>query len=363
MKLSYKQITDFEDFFSIKDQWNDLVKSTQIDHAFLRHEWFENWIKYLKPKGRLVIHTAWDIDKLVAIAPLQIVRETRKKIPLRLLSFMSSSVTPRNSFIIDASIDPRPFYEHIFSTPGWEIAELKSIEAESPTTKGLLNYLEDKKKFVIEDGLQSPYEIFESDWDTHLKNRSKNYKNDFRKCFNRLKKTDNYKIFCIDTFDVFEQYYDSLIKVSGHSWKAKEGTDLKSSTQLQDFYKNFTQVASKDGLFLVYVLIINSDIVAFNYYLRHNNDLVAIRSDYNEEFSYFMPGTILHLKCLQDNMDAGKRWEYDLTGNVSAYKLKFVKNIRKHLNITVAGTHLLSKLLVSIKDRIAKRNISKLAGK
>jgi len=122
VELSYRQITNFDEFLSIKDQWNDLVKSTNIDHAYMRHEWFECWIKYLRPKGHFAIHTAWNIDKLVAIAPLQIVRESRKKMPLRFLFFMSSGITPRNNFIIDSSINPNPFFDYIFSTPGWDIA-------------------------------------------------------------------------------------------------------------------------------------------------------------------------------------------------------------------------------------------------
>lgn len=356
MGLIFRQISRFEDFQDLREEWNRLVKTTDVDHAFMRHEWFECWIKHLKPKSKIVIHTARENNRLVAIAPLQIIKQVRKRIPLRLLTFLRSSITPRSNFIIDDSIDSNLFFDSIFASDGWDVAEFRTVEVGIPITNKLLNYLKHNKKYVIEDSLQSPYEIINTDWETYLKTRSDNYRADYRKCFNRLKKNGNGKILCINTYNEFEKYFDSLIRVSSRSWKVKGGTDLKSMPQFANFYKNFTYVGCNDKLFILYLLVVDNKVTAFNYYLMHNNRVVGIRSDYDNDFKYLMPGTLLHFKCLKDIIDTKEKWEYDLAGRASAYKLKLAKDIRKHIDITVGKPGFYGNFIMCLKKKLMRSN-------
>ncbi|MEW6411015.1 MAG: GNAT family N-acetyltransferase [Candidatus Zixiibacteriota bacterium] len=347
--MRFKLLTTFEEFLLLKEQWNRLVEATDVDHAFMKHEWFECWIKNLMPEGKLVVHTAWENDRLVAVAPLQIVWQSRKKIPLRILSFLRSSITPRSNFIIDNSIDSNAFFDSLFAIGGWDIAEFKAMEAGIPATAKFMDYVEKNLNFVTEDGLQSPFEVNETDWETYLKSKSKNYRKNYRNYLNRLQNEGEYKILKVENSSDFERWFESLVEVSGRSWKFAEKTDLKSMPQVADFYRDFSILTAESGLFVAYLLVIKEKLAAFSYYLRHRNRLVGIRWEYDEEYAYFMPGIVLHNYCLKDSIDSGQKWEYDLSGMVTEHKGRLAEQIRKHIDVTVGRPGLLGKLIMFFK--------------
>ena len=354
MKLRFKQTTNFEDFLSLKEQWNHLAKSTDIDHAFIRHEWFECWIKHLKPKGQFIILTGWDNDRLVALAPLQIIRQIRKKIPLNILSFMRSSVTPRSNFIVDNTIDPYPFFDSIFSTKGWDVAEFMAMETEKQITNKFINYLKDGKNFVIEEGLQSPYGIIDSDWDSYLKTRSSFFKRRHRASLNRLKKLNSFEIVRIENYEDFEQYFDKMVEISSKSWKSKGKTDLKSDTQMANFYKEFCRITSNENMYLSNVLIIDNYPIAFDFHLKFQNRLVVLRWEYNDDYKYYMPGIVLQNDTIKSILDDGHRLEFDCSGMSTPHKLEIVNNIRMHINVTAGRQSLYGNLIMFLKKKMMK---------
>jgi len=73
MAVKFILINDYDQFMSIRQSWNELVKSLDIDHAFMRHEWFDCWIRYLGNAEKLAIITAYEDGQLMAVAPMQIV--------------------------------------------------------------------------------------------------------------------------------------------------------------------------------------------------------------------------------------------------------------------------------------------------
>jgi len=347
--LRFAQITSFDDFMNLKAEWNRLVKSTDIDHAFMRHEWFESWIKNLMSEGKLAIHTGWDNNKLVAIAPLQITRQVRKRLPLRLLSFLRSSVTPRSNFIIDSAIDPTPFFDSVFSTKGWDVGELKALDSEVNITRIFINYLKQNKRFVIEHGLQSPYEIIETDWNTYFKNRPNRFKNNFRSSNNRLNRAKSFEIIRIEDYETFAKYFDTIVDISAGSWKREVGTDLQSMPAMASFFKDFCRLASDDNLFLSNILILEGKPVAFDFYLKYRNRVVVLRWEYDQDFKYYKPGIVLQNNTIKTTLDSGRSLEFDCSGMASDHKREIVRDIRRHIDITVARPGLYGGLIIFLK--------------
>jgi CelD/BcsL family acetyltransferase involved in cellulose biosynthesis len=339
---------------NLKSEWNRLVKSTELDHAFMRHEWFEAWIKNLMTEGKLAIHTAWDNDKLMAIAPLQITRQVRKRFPLEILSFLRSSVTPRSNFIIDNAINPKPFFDSVFSTKGWRIAELKALELNKSMTRKLVAYLKKHKQFVIEQGLQSPYEIIECDWDTYYKQRPNMFRSNFRASRNRAKKAGSIEIIRIEDYETFLLYLDAMVDISSKSWKSDVDTDLQTMPEMASFFKDFCALTSEEGLFLSNVLVLDGKPVAFEFYLKFKNRLVALRWEHDQDYGYYMPGTLLHNTLIKDILDSGRALEFDCSGMPTKYKTQIANDIRQHIDITVGAPGISSKAIMYLKKRFMK---------
>lgn len=349
--MRFEKVTTFDDFIRLKADWNSLVKSTDIDHAFMRHEWFESWIKNLMTNGKLAIHTGWDNKKLVAVAPLQITRQVRKKIPLKILSFLRSSVTSRSNFIIDRSIDPAPFFDSVFLSRGWKVAELKALESGVSATANLIKYLKQNKRFVIEQGLQSPYEIIETDWETYLKKRSEGFRKSFRNSLNRLNSAKSFEIIRIQDHETFAKYIDTIVDISARSWKREGGTDLQSMPEMASFFKDFCRLTSENSFFLSNILILESKPIAFDFYLKFKNRLVALRWDYDQSFNYYMPGVVLHNNIIKTTLDSGQSLEIDYSGMATEHKRHLTDKTRQHIDITVESPGFLGGLIISLKKK------------
>lgn len=344
-------ITDKEEFLGLKGAWNHLVRTTEVDHAFMRHEWFESLIEHLLPRVQLAVHTAWDHDRLVAIAPMHIVRQIRKKLPIKFLSFLTSSVTPRCNFIIDESIDPTPFFDSVFSTKGWDVAEFRSLEVDQPVTRTFIEYLKQGKQYVIEKGLQSPYDSIESDWETYLRGRSRKFRNTYRQSLNRLQSARSYEIISIEDFPGFDKHFDDMVSVSANSWKFEIGTDLKSMPEMAAFFKSFCRLTSKDNLFLSNVLKVNGEPIGFDFYLKFKNRLVVLRWDYDQEQKYYMPGIVLQNHTIKSRLDSGEDLEFDCSGLESKHKMEIVDCLRNHIDITIGNSSPYGRMLMLMKKR------------
>ncbi len=351
IKMRFREISDKQEFLSLKQAWNDLVATTAIDHAFMRHEWFESLIENLLPKAQLAIHTAWEDDKLVAIAPLLITRQIRKHLPVRFLSFVVSSVTPRCNFIISDSIDPRPFFDSVFSTKGWDVAELKSVESNQPVTRAFIEYLKQNKQYVIEEGLQSPYDMIEVDWETFLQGRGSRFKNTNRSSLNRLRKAESFEIITIEDFAEFEKHFDDMIAVSANSWKAEIRTDLKSTPDMASFYRDYCRLTSDDKLFLSHVLKVDGKPAGFDFYLRFKNRLVTLRWDFDLRHKHYMPGKVLQNYTIKSWLDSGESLEFDCSGLKSEHKMEIVSCLRSHFDITIGRATPYGRLLMLLKRR------------
>jgi CelD/BcsL family acetyltransferase involved in cellulose biosynthesis len=354
--MNYKLISNFDDFLSLKKPWNELVSTTEVDHAFMKHEWFECWIKNLGQDGKLTIQTAWQDNILVGIAPLHIVRKKRKGIPLRLLSFLHSSITPRCNFILHDSVDRRSFFDSLFKIKGWDIMELRSLEIGKKITEDFIEYLKSTRQYVLEDGIQSPYEILNMDWKTFQDTRFKDYRRNLNNCANRVKKAESFEVVKLQKSAEFQRHFDDLISISSRSWKVKEGTDLVSDSKMASFYRDFSFIGSTQNLCMASLLFINEKPVAFDYYLRFGTSLVATRWEYDEEYSYYNPGYFLHAHIIKELIESDEKWEFDLSGDLTEFKSRLAKQIRKHLMITTGRNNLYGRLLMSFKKALMKTN-------
>jgi len=339
MAIQSKLVQDFDDFLKLREPWNELVRNCDVDHAFMRHEWFECWVRHLGTADNLRILTVWSDGLMVAAAPLQMKRQKLKGMPLRVLSFMSSSVSPRCNFILHSSCDSAGFFNEVFAIRAWDLVYTENLEVGLATTNKYLEYLKSGifRNYDTEPGRQSPHQILDTDWDSYLKTLSKNHRKNIRAALRRLEELGEYEFLEFETYEGSEIIFEQMVVVSGSSWKSEFGTDLKSNPKIAAFYKDFSRLGSREGLWKLYMLRIGNALVAFDYLLKHNNSLTGIRSDYDPAYKDLMPGHLMKVATIRDLCSRGVPWEYDMGGMAAEYKKGYVKNVREHINVTACS--------------------------
>ena len=362
MPVNYKLITDFDQFIKLRQSWNELVEQCDVDHAFMRHEWFECWIRKLGRKDNLMILTAWQGNYLMAIAPMQIINNRIKGFFVKVLCYLSSGITPRCNFIIHESIDVSGFFNAILKLKGWDLFNVQNVEADLDITKKYIDFLDScKKKYYLEPSRMSPFLLTTDTWDSYKKTLSKSFRTNLNNGVNRLKREKSFRVYRVTEYNKFEQILDQLVETSAKSWKVHDSSDLKSTPDMLSFYVDFTRHASDLGLFELWVLEIDNQVAVFDYYLKANNKLSLIRTDFDLDFKFYNPGNTLKQYILIDLFNRPGVWEYDMGGQAADYKIKWTNQLRKHYHITINSSSLFGNIYMigkTIIQPIVKKVIS-----
>ncbi len=354
--IAVRVIENLDQFAGLSSAWDDLLANTAVDHAFMKHIWFTEWIKAYGCSDKLAVVTIWSDSQLVAAAPLRRTQLQFRGIKSRGLSFLWSPLSPRCNLIAERSDYIRPLVENILALPNWDVFVAKNMELELEVTARFAETLRECKadgSFQIEDGLQSPYMFtqgsFEDYWNSLPDKRRKHLE---RMSVKRLEKAGDYEISSVRSSKQFQEFMPAMFEISRRSWKSASDDHLQISDPEGRFYSSFTSAGIDLGLVALYTISIEGKLAGFEYLLSFNNRYSLIRCDYDEDFKYYAPGNNLRLAILRDLFGKEAVCEYDLGGDAYPYKLEWCDRIRSHVTMTIAGNSLLGRAIMVAKNKI-----------
>ena len=354
MSTNFRTITNFTEFLRLKEAWNDLVRNTEVDHAFMRHEWFECWIKYLGDPGRISVITGWSNDQLVFIAPLQIVPTKVGGLPIKSLTFLMSHITPRCNFIVHPMCQADEIFNQVLHHPGWGLMNLRGMEEDKNVTRRFISFLEQKRsnRFEVEQARKSPYVIVEGNWNDYLSGLTRKHRKNINQGLNRISKLESCSLEKCNDYQGIEKVFDDVLGISDRSWKKAGGSSIGAVPNLSSFYREFCRLGEKDNLWELRLLRAENKYVAFNFFLKEGNRLSGIRTDYDDEYRYYGPGQIMILLTLRELFEDGRQWEFDMGGMASDFKLDWTDKTRNHIDIMATAPGYKGELLAFGKRKI-----------
>jgi CelD/BcsL family acetyltransferase involved in cellulose biosynthesis len=349
-------IDNYADFKQLADEWNALVERSSVEHVYMRHEWFDHWIRANQVESQLAIVTLRDGDELVGIAPLRRTKFVYRGIKAKGLRFLSSPIAPRCNFIVSDSKYLEPLLDCVFGLDDWDVLFMENLEQTNETTQAYLKLMD--QRFVsypsqVLETLRSPYLVtkgtFDNYWDSLPKKRVKFLE---RMCYRRLEKAGSYSFGKIETREQWEAFLPSMFVASEKSWKGMEGTELRHDQPGGRLYLSFTPLALERDWVSITTLSIDEKIIGFEYLLKYGNSYALTRSDFDVDYKYYSPGNNIRLRILEDLFDRPETCEYDLCGDDYPYKLEWTDQIRPHVEATVGNRTMRGRAILLAKNVI-----------
>lgn len=357
--ICVRVIESFEEFLKLKDAWNELVVHSEVDHAFMKHEWFDQWIRAYEAQSSLHLVTAWRDGQLAAVLPLRRRDFSFRGVSARGFAFLSSDFTPRCNFIcVDCDLI-RSTLERVFTAENWDVIYFSNMEEGCSATSNFLEALDgDGKKFEtqIVDGLHSPYLMTEGTWDQYWKTLSTKTRRQLeRMCLRRLSNASSSELVRIETLKQFDDFKTDMFDISAKSWKADSNEHLIADTPQGRFYLNYTPIALEHGWVTLYAISVEGIPIGFEYLLTCDNRYSMIRCDFDRDYKYYTPGNGLRTLILQDLFSRDEICEYDMGGDAYSYKLKWTTQIRKHISVFIGNNTPRGKIIMTAKNRLLPR--------
>jgi len=113
-----------------------------------------------------------------------------------------------------------------------------------------------------------------------------------------------------------------LFSVSDASWKIAEGVAITSSAVRMRFFKQLLETAATAEGLWIWLLEVNGRPVASETQIVDGQTIYAIRSDYDEHYADFSPGTYLQMEILKRLFEM-RYAEYNFGVGLNPYKTRW----------------------------------------
>ena len=351
-------ISDYRAFLGLESSWNDLVHRAGIDHPFLTHEWVRTWWQCFGAGKTLHVITVQRGGKLVAIAPMMLSKERIYGLNVRFLEFIYNKYTERFDFIV--ARDAPESYRQIWSSVVrqrhlWDAIRLCQLPPGSRT-------LEEIPKLASEDGFLTglwhsgdvPYLRLAGSWDSYFQSLRSKRRSNLRR---RLKGLNGVGLVAHEVVRSGDQLQTALedgLSIEAASWKGDEGTAIRCSPEVREFYKRMAEIAAQRGWLLLDFLTLNGRRIAFDYCLCFGGKQYLLKTSYDPLFAQYSPYHLLFSMVLQRAFEAGLE-EFDFLGVNDDWKLEWTRETRPHQWLYVFPHGFRARLIYGIKFRILPR--------
>lgn len=352
--MKVELITKFEDFLHLEDAWNNLLEKSQNDIVFLRHEWFRCWWEaFGKNKTLFIVLLKNEESEIIGIAPLMISKDKLRGLPVRKLSFIRDDNAAHVDFIFtDRKKEAlKRTFQYLKENKNlWDVAILESILKESDSCMILPDILAYNGLFFsLKEQHSSPFISLTSDWDTYFSKRSSKFRKTLRNELNRLNRSGRIAIEEINNINLSNVLVE-ITNISARSWKGKEKSDMGKSKENLQFFSTLSKMASEKGWLSIWLLRQNDKTIAMEYHLKYKNKIFALRGDFDEEYRYLSPGSVLDYNIVR-HMFQSRVSEYDMCGGSYEYKMRWTSTTRRHCLFYIFHNNFYSYALHTLKNK------------
>ena len=348
-------ISDYQEFRTLKSEWNRLLAECATPGVWQRHEWYDCWWQAFGANAQMFVVTLTNESRLEAILPLMIMPMRIKGVRQRTLRFIENGITPRSSFLISENSAAKLalLWGEVFKhSSRWDLAVLANFEQGSTGYDEWLSFLRARKtRFVELPERISPYLDLTAGWEAVQSGFGRNLRRNLNRAKSRLSKEAPFELVeCVSSGDVrsvLQHCYD----ISKVSWKGQQGVDMGGSEQRTKFYDLITEAAIANGWINIWLLKIGERYAAFEYAFESNGYVLPVAADYDPEFRQSSPGTVLRSLVLERLCERGMS-TYDFAGTIYDYKLFWTKKLRPHSQFWIFHSGLKSRLLYQLKSRV-----------
>jgi CelD/BcsL family acetyltransferase involved in cellulose biosynthesis len=345
---------DFDNFKTIRHEWNKLLHDSGATSIFLTWEWVSTWWETYGDSPRtLYILVAHDEDEnLVGIAPCYVTIEKMFKLlsfkEIRFLGYGSDIhpdyldfiATPqRRAEIINA------FFSYFLENPAdWDVMNLTDLLEDSHCIAHIASLKRQNGIHFIEArSATCPYASLPDSWETYLRNLSSSTRYDIRRKMRKLERDFDVRFYTWDDATTLETAMEKLRELHIRRWDQESVSHGFANRRFNEFHHRVANEFLKLGLLRLYVLEANGLIVSMLYCYKYKDKLFFYQSGFDPDYSKYSVGTVLFANAIQHAISEHIT-EFDFLRGYHDYKYSWGKADRPTFRVAVRRNSLAGRL-------------------
>ncbi|MGH8137906.1 MAG: GNAT family N-acetyltransferase [Steroidobacteraceae bacterium] len=323
--MSVRVITDESGFRELQPRWGELFLSNPAHGPYQSWQWNFTWWRHFGRDGDLRLILVEDGDRLLGIAPLQLVRRF-VGIPLRHLRFLAHKRTDYTDFVVRAGSEPAFFNQmltHWRTTNDSRFIEVRDLPESSPNRR----YLEEQSARAglalrAQPGEACVTVMLAPSFEEFSQALSKRFRKDiayYQRSFERSFAAD---FRAVSAPGEIRDALQDLVAVYNARWRAEHGSTQFDDPAAGRFELELGTALAAAGLYKLYLLYADRKPVAGILAYVLNNRCYVERFAHSPDLHKYSVGTVLLAMTIRDGIAQG--WtELDLMRGVEPYKSRW----------------------------------------
>lgn len=344
-KYTAKWICQYNDFLALESEWNQLAAQFS-KHFFYRHEWFDSVWQWRQLDFDICILAIYQQNLLKGLLPLMV--QTQKFKGLRYQQCELLTV-PDTQFCDFITVEKHPdFFTFAMSAlknfSQWQKIKFHYLP-ENPVIQSIFSNYEHE----LINTTQHPVVTIEASFESFYAGKSRRLKKGNNLARNHLNKQGEMVVQNLKNLSPKESL--NLIKqISEKSWKQSTQTTLDNHGPYS-FFERLNQHLFNNDALSIWALVLNDEIIAFEYQIDYQNNIYALRSDYLLSYAEFSPGTYLNWQVLQQVFNDHKSGYYMGPGE-NKYKLRWHNTLQPVFTLFAYQNNITGTLLNTLEKKI-----------
>ena len=356
------KVTEFNEFQTLKDRWNDSLSKSLDNNVFSTWEWLSTWWKHFGEEKRLIILLIEDKNKILAIAPFAYSKYSFLGFGnLKKISFAGSDETDYTSFILREKKIKflELFFDYLNNHIDWDYLELKDI-SETSASAHLLRRIPTQKQYKHWDERVCnlcPYVPLPSSMDVLIKGLGQSKRRNLRRYLRKLKENYHVELKKYNEVGSVKEAMETFIRLHQKRWESEGKPGGFKNPSFRSFHIDVAKCFDEKGWLGLYFLTANDEPIAAEYNFEHNQKSYNYLPGWDVEYSQYRVSDLTKMHIIENCIQKGLK-EYDMMRGDEPYKSEWTTLARKNLEVRFVQKGVFPRIYNWLIKKAAFQNLS-----
>jgi CelD/BcsL family acetyltransferase involved in cellulose biosynthesis len=329
-----KVIENTEGFEKLREEWTELLESSEPKGIFLTWEWLFTWWKHLSDGRALSIITVRSGDQLIAVLPLA-VRSSRliRWVPFRALEFVGTGSV--GSAYLDLIIRRGKEQEALpvltdYLKDGNLTLEFTQLKRDSCLAAGLAARLwrHGRGLWTAKTGVCPFIPLSGQSWPSYLAVLGREHRYNFNRKLRKLVKEFDLRFEQVTSEDQRREALHHLITLHTRHWQERDDPGAFHDPDIIEFHREFSQLALDRGWLRLFILWLRGRPAAALYGFQYRRTFYFYQSGFDSRYARQSVGLVALGLSIKNAIEGGAD-EYDLLHGDEPYKFHWAREVRE----------------------------------
>jgi CelD/BcsL family acetyltransferase involved in cellulose biosynthesis len=332
--VTVETIGEAPGFAVLRQEWDELLQSSDSNGLFLTWEWLYTWWKHLAGDRQLSILAVRCDGELAALAPCGLRPPSLFRWrPLPALEFLGSGTVGSDylDIIVRRGREPEARQALASRLAGERLMiEWTQLKRGASLAAGVASALGENGWGVAEAGTNiCPFiPLAGKSWESYLATLSAEHRYNFHRKWKRLNRDYTVQFERVSTPAQCSESIGLVVAQHNLRWRDRGGSDAFDTPGLVGFHREFSQVALDRGWLRLYVLRLDGKPAACLYGFLYRRTFYFYQSGFDATYDKHSVGLVTMGLAIKSAIEEGAE-EYDLLHGNEAYKSHWSRDSRE----------------------------------